>query len=663
MITANKNNLPIDSIQLELASRSGVFAVCFCFLFSIAAHFFHLPLWVSGLVVITLIWRSLQNLGYVNSVKNWILVPMVVIGGVGVFAEFWTIVGRDAGLALLTVMTSFKILESRNHRDLLILIFLCYFLIATHFLFSQSIFTAVFMLITLIVITATLITLNQRSDDVSIKERLISSARLVAMSIPLMLVLFVLVPRIPGPLWGITNEQRGGVTGLSDNMSPGAISNLIRSNEVAFRVDFKDELPPQNQLYWRGPVMSAFNGRSWYKSRRKALSQLNLFTTEDATEYTVTLEPNGERWLLALDLPIQLVKSSYMTLDYQLTSLKPINDLRRYTMESRLNYQVGLDEDPEYLELTREYPQDSNPLTIALGQKLAAQYPNKEDIINHVLNMFREQEYFYTLSPPLLRGDVVDQFLFESRRGFCEHFAGSFALLMRAAGIPSRIVTGYQGGEYNDVGEYLIVRQSDAHAWTEIWLPDRGWTRVDPTAAVSPSRIERGIDDALEDEISSFRIQNKNPLFGNLLYSWDNLQHSWNDWVINYDNNKQQRFLKKLDVGIEDAGDMVIALVILLMSVSTSFWLVGWYRERPLKPAAYEIYFRRFLRKMSRIGFDKQPSEDSRHFLSRVSQSRIEQVEQVARIINLYILIKYGRERNLDRETSELRDLVRGLRV
>ena len=663
MITANKLDLPIDSIPLELASRSSIFAVCFCFLFSIAAHFFHLPLWVSGLVVISLTWRCLQNLGYVKGVNKWLLVPMVVIGGVGVFAEFWTIVGRDAGLALLTVMTTFKILESRNHRDMLILIFLCYFLIATHFLFSQSIFTAAFMLLTLVVITATLVTLNQRNDDVSVKNRLISSSRLVGMSIPLMLVLFVLVPRIPGPLWGITNEQRGGVTGLSDQMSPGAISNLIRSNEVAFRVDFKNVVPSQNQLYWRGPVMAAFNGRTWYPARRKAISQLKLFTTADATEYTVTLEPNGERWLLALDIPTQLVKRSFMTADYQLTSLKPINDLRRYSMESRLNFQVGLDEDPDYLDLTREFPQDSNPLSIDLGQKLAAQYQNKEDIITHVLNMFREQEYFYTLSPPLLRGDVVDKFLFESRRGFCEHFAGSFALLMRAAGIPSRIVTGYQGGEYNDVGNYLIVRQSDAHAWTEVWLADKGWVRVDPTAAVSPSRIEQGIDEALKDEISSFRIQNKNPLFGNLLYSWDNLQHSWNDWVINYDNNKQQRFLRKLDIGIENASDMVIALVILLMSVSGSFWLLGWYRERPLKPAAYEIYFRRFLRKMSRIGFDKQKSEDSRLFLNRIIKSNPAQNEQVSRIINLYILIKYGREETSDKQFKELKDLVTSLEV
>lgn len=663
MNTANKSHLPIDSIPQELASRTSIFAVCFCFLFSIAAHFVNLPLWVSGFVVIALGWRCLQNLGYVGSINNWLLIPMVLFGGLGVFAEYWTIVGRDAGLALLTVMTSFKVIESRTHRDLLILIFLCYFLIATHFLFSQSIFTAILMLVTLVVITATLITLNQRNDEVTIKQRLQTSARLVSLSIPIMLILFFLVPRIPGPLWGITNEQRGGVTGLSDQMTPGAISNLIRSNDVAFRVDFEGNVPAQQQLYWRGPVMVQFDGRRWSPAGRRRVRQLQINTNDIATKYTVTLEANGEYWLLALDIPTQLVSDSILTADYQLVSTKIINDLRRYTLESRLAYQVGQDEDQKYLDQALSYPAESNTKTVDLGKKLAAQYNNKLDIVNHVLTMFREQEYVYTLKPPLLTGDVVDKFLFESKRGFCEHYAGSFALLMRAAGIPSRIVTGYQGGEYNQVGKYLIVRQSDAHAWTEVWLEDRGWVRVDPTAAVSPLRIEQGLDDALSDEIASFRIQNKNPLFGNLLYSWDNLQHSWNDWVINYDDQKQRRFLSKLDLGIENAGDMIIALVILLGSMSGLFWLTSWYRERPARPEQYEILFRRFLRKMSRLGYQKKDSEDVRQFLQRIDQAQASQHSQITQLVKLYIQIKYGQENVSVEHIKALNGLVNSIRV
>jgi len=663
MILANKNDLPIHSIPLELASRESVFAVCFCFLFSIAPHFVNLPVWVTVIVIVALGWRSLENLDYLKPISKWLLIPLVLFGGVGVFAEYWTIVGRDAGLALLTVMTSFKILESRSHRDLLILIFLCYFLIATHFLFSQSIFTATLMMVTLIVITATLVTLNQRNKNVTIRERLVISSRLVGLSVPLMLVLFVLVPRIPGPLWGITNEQRGGITGLSDHMSPGEISNLIRSNEVAFRVDFEGEVPEQSKLYWRGPVMAAFNGRRWYQSRRKRIDELKLQSSEPPTRYTVTLEPHGEHWLLALDIPTQLVKQSLISANYQLISTKTINDLRRYTVESYLSYQIGLDEDVEYLSFTSQYPDDSNPQTVAFGQQLATQYSNKEDIVNHVLRMFREQEYTYTLQPPLLRENAVDKFLFESRRGFCEHYSGSFALLMRAAGVPARVVTGYQGGEYNQVGNYLIVRQSDAHAWTEVWMKNRGWVRVDPTAAVSPLRIEQGLDNALADEIASFRIQNKNPVFGNLLYSWDNLQHSWNDWVINYDQSKQRRFLRDLELGIDNASDMVIALVILLATVSGGYWIFGWYRERPTRPPEYEIQFKRFLRKMSRIGITKQSAEDNRHFLQRIHESGIDQQDQMTKVINLYNNIKYGRYDNSVNHYKLLTGLVDSIRV
>ncbi len=663
MLTANSQHLPYKLISQEISSRSSIFAVCFCFLFAMAPHFRNLPLWVSGFVLLALGWRCLQNLDKVRQLPKWLLIPMVLIGGIGVFAEYWTIVGRDAGLALLTVMTSFKFLEGRSHRDMLILIFLCYFMIATHFLYSQSIFTAVLMLITLIVITATLITLNQRDDSVSVKRRIGLSVRMILQAMPLMLILFILVPRIPGPLWGLTSEQRGGITGLSNSISPGKISNLIRSNEVAFRVDFRDAVPPQNKLYWRGPVMAMFNGYSWYQSRRNNLISFDLNSFEAATRYTITLEPNGERWLLALDIPTQLVADSIMTEDFQLTSKTRINDLRRYSLQSRLVYQVGRQEKLEYLDLTLNYPEDSNPRTIALGKSLAETYDTPEQIIGAVLQMYRDQEFVYTLKPPPLRGDVIDAFLFDSRRGFCEHYAGSFALLMRAAGIPSRIVAGYQGGEYNLVGNYLIVRQSDAHAWTEVWIKNRGWIRIDPTAAVSPMRIELGLDQALPEETARFRIRNRNPIFGNLLYSWDSLQHSWNDWVLNYDQRKQMNFLRDLEIGIENWSDMVFALVALLMSVTGFFWLSGWYRDLPPKPAIYEIHFNRLMKKLAKIGLHRKPAEDTRKFLRRVSLSNIAEAEQLAKIIDLYNLIKYSRAGVTQSSIHKLRGMVKAIRL
>ncbi len=653
---------PFRQISQEIPSRDSVFAVCFCYLFAIVPHFVNLPVWVVALVLVAISWRCAQNLDRVGELPKWLLIPLVLFGGVGVFAEYWTIVGRDAGLALLTVMTSFKFLESRSHRDMLILVFLCYFLIATHFLFSQSIFTATLMLATLIVITTTLITINQRDDTVTLGERLRGSARLVGLSIPLMLILFVLVPRVPGPLWGLTNEQRGGITGLSDHMSPGQISNLIRSNEVAFRVEFAGEVPQQSRLYWRGPVMPMYNGYRWSQAPRKALDVLRIRAFDTPIEYTVTLEPNGEHWLLALDVPTRLVEDSFMTQDFQLTSTKKINDLVRYTMESRLAYQVGLDESPDYLDMTRSFPPGQNPRTIEFGRELASRYDRPDAIIQHVLQMFNEQEYVYTLEPPALRGDTVDQFLFETRRGFCEHYAGSFALIMRAAGLPARIVTGYQGGEFNRVGNYLIVRQSDAHAWTEVWIEGRGWVRVDPTSAVSPSRIEQGLDDALAGEASAFRIQNRNPLFGNILYSWDNLQHSWNDWVLNYDQRRQMQFLQNLEIGIENWSDMIFALVILIVATTGLYGFVAWYRELPPRPAAYEIQFRRLQQKLARRGLLRRPAEDSRAFLARIADAGDPDRDRLARIVDLYNRIKYGRTGPSDAALDDLRKLVGTIR-
>ena len=642
MQVQNKQHLTVKNIPQETASQASIFAVCTCFLFSITPHFFHLPLWVSGFVIVALSWRSLQNLGMIKALSKWVVVPLVLLGGVGVFAEYWTIVGRDAGLALLTVMMSLKFIESRNHRDLLILIFLCYFLIATHFLYSQSILTAGLMLVTLLVITSTLVLINQRDDKLSIMIGVKASARLILMSAPLMLILFILVPRIPGPLWGITNDQRGGITGLSDSLSPGKISQLIRSNEVAFRVSFKGAIPAQSQLYWRGPVMALFDGTRWSQSKRNNIDRLNITVLDEPTEYTVTLEPNGKRWLLALDMPTQFIDDSQMTADYQLTAEKPINDLLRYTLQSNLRFQIGLDESEKYRQLTSLYPNNQNLKTIALGQSIARQYNKPEDIINHVLNLFRTEPYFYTLSPPALSGDTVDQFLFETQRGFCEHYAGSFALLMRAAGIPSRIVAGYQGGEYNELGNYLIVRQSDAHAWTEVWIKNRGWIRVDPTAAVSPDRIELGLDEALPNEILSFRIQNRSPLFGNVLFRWDSIQNNWNNWVLNYDERKQSNFLQQLGVGIKNSSDMVFALVFMLLMVTGLYWIIGWYLAKPAKPARHEQDFNRLLKKLTKIGLEKRPAEDPRNFLNRIVVSKLVQTTEIEVIINLYNQIKYG---------------------
>ncbi len=652
------NNLPIQQISQETADRTALLSVSLSFLLVMLPHFAHSPLWVSGFTLFALSWRSAQAFDKVPALPRWLLVPMVVAGGLGVFAQYWTIVGRDPGLALLTVMTAFKFLEARSHRDVLILLFLCYFLLATHFLFGQSILIAMYMFLVLIVITSTLMTINQRDDSVPLKLRLINASKLIVLSIPMMMILFVLVPRIPGPLWGITQEQRGGVTGLSNSMSPGAISDLISSNDVAFRVKFDGDIPPQNQLYWRGPVMVNFDGRRWTQTRVQVINPFDLPRSESTSDYTVTLEANGQRWLLALDIPVSRPPASFLTSEYQLVRGKPVIDLLRYQVRSLIQYQISPNESFEYLLKTEQFPANSNPRTLALGQQWAKQFSSAQAIIDHALNMFRQQEFVYTLQPPLLGKHSSDEFLFDTRRGFCEHYASSFALLMRAAGIPARIVTGYQGGELNQVGDYLIVRQSDAHAWAEVWLKDKGWIRIDPTAAVSPDRIEKGLDQALEEGLSNFKIGKRSALVSQLLYNWDNLQNSWNSMILNYDSKKQNRFLRQLGLGIRDWGDMIIALVISLAAISGLYVLIAWLRERPAAPPEYEQIIQQLLKKLRRKGFEKQPGEDVFEFLERIQQQQQHEDPQLQMIFATYSKIKYARGYQRQQIIQRLRQSV-----
>lgn len=648
-------------MHLEHIDKHALQVVCLGFFIAIVAHSIHLPLWVSTLVAFALSWRLAQASGYIPALPRWLIVPFVVMGGIGVFATYWTITGRDAGLALLTVMASFKLLESQTHRDALIVIFLSYFLVVTHFLFSQSIFIALYMIFTILFLTASLITLNERNIKIPWKIRFKLSASIIGYSIPLMIILFILVPRVPGPLWGLTHEQRSGITGLSDHMSPGNISNLIQDNSVAFRVDFEGDIPPQRDLYWRGPVMSRFNGKTWFQTTQKKNRPSKVQSYGTRYDYNMTLEAHGKRWLLPLDLPSGIIQESTITSDFEMKSTKVINDLKKYSLTSYTQSQFGLDMSFEEIIWHMEYPKNINKKTIAYGQELRAQFNDDRALVAHVLEQFRTQEYFYTLSPPLLNKEPVDDFLFNTKRGFCEHYSSSFALLMRSAEIPARVVTGYQGGELNKAGNYLIIRQSDAHAWTEVWFEDTGWTRIDPTAAVSPDRVEKNIDAALKDEDVSFQFKTKSTLIGDLLFSWDNVQYQWNNWVLNYNQTKQKNFLKDLGLGIKSTADMVIALVILLTLVTLGYAFISWYKNRPAKPEYYEKLFTSLLNKTKKAGYPINQAESPSEYLKRIQMTLGDNKNKISTAINLYIRIKYSNSLNKEKLTSNLEAIVKQL--
>jgi transglutaminase-like putative cysteine protease len=317
---------------------------------------------------------------------------------------------------------------------------------------------------------------------------------------PIAAVLFVLFPRISGPLWGLPEDAHTGRTGLSDTMAPGQISKLAQDDEVAFRVQFADRVPEPDRLYWRGPTLGHFDGRTWRPVRRElADPPAPTVTAPNDTRvlrYRTTLEPHSRRWLFALDLPAELVRAPDLAVsiapDFTMVSVDPIVARLRYDGAARLDAAIGLNETRLSLQDWIQLPPGQARRTLEMAARWRTEEQDEGKLVERALAMFRDNAFRYTLDPPLLADDPVDQFLFETRAGFCEHYSSAFVVLMRALDIPARVVTGYQGAEANPGDDYWIVRQADAHAWAEVWLPGRGWVRVDPTAAVAPERIERG---------------------------------------------------------------------------------------------------------------------------------------------------------------------------
>ena len=620
----------------------------FALALALAPHVMRLPPVISLFCILFGMWRLMAaHYGWPlpgGSTRTVLTLTAIA----GLYLSFGTLFGRDAGFAMLAIMIGLKLLEMHTLRDAMLVIFLGYFLGITTVIYTQSIGIAIYMLFVALIITATLIDLNQYKEEQQIAFNLRLAGKLFIQATPLMLLMFFLFPRIPGPLWGLPEDAYSGKTGLSDSMSPGSISRLGQSREVAFRAKFNGPIPDPSLRYWRGPVLWYSDGKNWAPSGT-ADAPTTLPTGPKyqglgtPIAYSVTLEPHNKPWLYAIDLPATIPQDSHMTPDYQLHAAQPVVSLMRYEMSSYPNYRANIITLNE-LQRALQLPANSNPRTRELGASWAESIGTKAEIVLHALRYFREQPFAYTLNPPLLGDDPMDQFLFNTQRGFCEHYAASFTLLMRAAGIPARVVTGYQGGEYNPLGDYLIIRQSDAHAWTEVWLDQSGWVRIDPTAAVAPERVENGIDSALENERGSkkFEAFDNSALakaWQRMRYSWDSLNNGWNQWVLGYGPALQSEFLSNF--GIKSWRGMTLWLTIglgIIVFVTTVFMLLS--LRTTLDPVAGE--YRRFCNKLGRCGIQRGPAEGPQDFAARVSLLRPELAGDIDMISKLYIALRYG---------------------
>ncbi|MFB3080787.1 MAG: transglutaminaseTgpA domain-containing protein, partial [Nitrosomonadaceae bacterium] len=442
------NNLSFKNISWLLASIAMV----------LAPHLLRLPPWASVLCVALVLWRLYIAWHSLHLPPRWLLLmlSLTVVGGT--YLNYGTIFARDSGVTLLALLTAMKLMEMYSQRDAMIVVFLGYFIVITNFLYSQTILTALYMLLAVLVITATLVGFNHTSERQTSSVQLRFASVLLVQSIPLMLILFVFFPRVQGPLWGLPQDTYSGISGLSNTMTPGSISQLILSDEVAFRVNFEGVIPKPDQLYWRGPVFWYFNGKNWLPGKKTTRGSFKYERLEKRVQYTVTLEPHNNHWLFALDMPAMLPPESTGSNDYQVLSRTPVRSRMRYKMASYLSYKVGLDADEKELYRALQLPPDTNIGGNKRARALAASWrqdiDSDEAIMRKALSMFRNQKFHYTLLPPLLGDNQVDEFLFDTLQGFCEHYSSSFVFLMRSAGIPARVVTGYLGGQINLVGNY-----------------------------------------------------------------------------------------------------------------------------------------------------------------------------------------------------------------
>ncbi|MDO4905083.1 MAG: DUF3488 and transglutaminase-like domain-containing protein [Lautropia sp.] len=597
-------------------------------LLSAAPHLVYLPFWCSAGFVVLLIWR----LGLLLSGSPLPARPMRMVASLAivaaVFAQYRTLMGQEAGVALLLLFLGLKLLEIRARRDFFVTIFLCCFLVLASYLHSQSILMGLMTMVTVPALITAMLTTQYLGQEVPLSHRLRQAGVLILQAIPVALLLFLLFPRPSGPLWGSAMNSSAGTTGLSDSMSPGDFSKLAESDSVVMRVEFEGESPATSDMYWRGPTFGHFDGRTWQvlPAHQQAVlptPQIQLPPNAPAYTYTITREPDHHSWLLGMEtataLPDLYRWPATMHATLELVGARPIDDRIRYSLRAHPSAQTGHNESARSLEPWLRLPAGFNPQTVALAAQWQSQHGDDTDrLVQQTLAWIHREPFSYTLEPQRLGQDSIDDFLFRTRAGFCEHYSSAFVVLMRAMGIPARVVTGYQGAERHENG-YWIVRQANAHAWAEIWHPERGWQRVDPTSAVAPERIQQGSLQALR------RTRDESPLTrtaGDWKKYWelnfDGITHRWNQWLLSYDRGNQRKLLERLGLHYDNwqtlLGIMAAALALVLMALA----LITLRARIPRDPL--ERGFDEFCQRLALIGAERMPHETTNQFLYRIER-------------------------------------------
>jgi transglutaminase-like putative cysteine protease len=570
----------------------------------------------------------------------------LVIAGLAIallFLQFRTFNGLSAGTALLALMAGLKLLETDRQRDIYVITLIIYFVGMSALLEGDSFWLLAYLIGVCWLTTATLLRVTTTLPIPDWQRSLRYAGRILSQALPLALVFWLLFPRFAGPLWQTPDDGRSAGSGLSDSMSPGDITELALSDDVAFRVRFETAAPPPQERYWRGPVMHDFDGHTWRRGYPVSMGPPALQPQGHAYRYTLSLEPHEHNWIFALDWPSHWdLPRGALTTDYTLVQPDPVSrpiDVGA-TSYTRVQWSGPLS------NLSRRKdtaPPNRNPRTVQLAHALRAAHSDDMEYVRAVLEMFAQQPFYYTLRPPKLADNSVDSFLFDTKRGFCGHYASAFAALMRAAGIPAHVVTGYQGGTFNRFANYWILRQSDAHAWDEVWIDGRGWLRIDPTSAIAPERVEHDLSDAASaDERLSSRWQRRTPWLADARLRLDALRELWRERILLFDQDSQQKLLEWLRIPEPDGQKLVILLTVALTLVLC--WLT-WAVRREVDPARKEPLIRAYSRlcgKLTAAGIPRLPHEGAEDYAARVAARRPDLGPAVTGLCRQYSRLRYA---------------------
>jgi len=452
------------------------------------------------------------------------------------------------------------------------------------------------------------------------------------------------------------------MTGLSDTMSPGTISSLAQSDAIAFRAEFQGGSPPAAQRYWRGPVLWDFDGRTWSVGPAFLVEFTEPRGGRVRYRYEVVLEPHNRHWLFALETAASLPERARMSFDGQVLSAGPVRARMRYELSSVIAPEPpARGENPGALRRALRLPQGFNPRASALAAQWRAASGDDAEVLARAVAFLKGGGYTYTLEPPLLGADSVDEFLFGTKAGFCEHFASAFVFVMRAAGVPARVVTGYQGGDLNSVDSIITVRQSDAHAWTEAFLPGRGWVRVDPTAAAVPGRVEVGLARAVPAGTAlPLMMRPQLEWLRGLRDRWEAVAHKWNVWVLGYNPDRQRDLMS--GIGMRDADWRTLTATLFAFLGAMTLVLLAWSLRRVARPDPVQRAWRAFCRKLAKRGVERAPHEGPRDYASRAARALPAARRPILRIGALYIALRYGARASAAR-AAQLRRRVRELRL